>query len=212
MTRLWRHTNLGTRYLASERQDRNVTWSLCQTQEALRPFYRYLKLRNFTLPETHTTGSKKSWFFRWSVLRLRPRLRLLHSASTCIAHPPPGLSVIGRSTRRWSNLVGAPPIINLALGTKTKYTKLILCKKIVCARDYPLITDVCLIPRPHPDFISQPWRKIDFSPRLRDKSGWGLGTRYMFRKLFMRYRIRHEQINGPLSLKHEYFPSLCNCG
>ena len=39
----------------------------------------------------------------------------------------------------------------------------------------------------HPDFISQPWRKIDFSPRLRDceiKSGWrpgyeviGLGTR-----------------------------------
>ena len=48
-----------------------------------------------------------------------------------------------------------------------------------------------LVPRPLPDFISQPWRKIDFSPRLRDKiwewpgvlhgceikSGSGLGTR-----------------------------------
>ena len=26
-----------------------------------------------------------------------------------------------------------------------------------------------LVPRPLPDFISQPWRKVDFSPQLRDK-------------------------------------------
>ena len=31
-----------------------------------------------------------------------------------------------------------------------------------------------------PDFISQPWRKVDFSPRLRDSLGGGLGTRLLY--------------------------------
>ena len=34
-----------------------------------------------------------------------------------------------------------------------------------------------LVPRPVPDLISQHWRKIDFSPHLRDKSESGLGMR-----------------------------------
>jgi len=43
-------------------------------------------------------------------------------------------------------------------------------------QNFVKIFRVCsLVPRPHPDFISQPWRKTDFSPRLRDKIWVGPG-------------------------------------
>ena len=43
-------------------------------------------------------------------------------------------------------------------------------------QNFVKIFRVCsLVPGPHPDFISQPWRKTDFSPRLRDKIWVGPG-------------------------------------
>ena len=57
----------------------------------------------------------------------------------------------------------------------TSQLNFILCSTTGWYKSLPSYTytdkrePLSLVPRPRPDFISQPWRKINFSPRLRDK-------------------------------------------